>query len=131
MGLIIKLDIMIKCINGTDLKNVDLSNKGNFMKPKDLNVGIADLRKKRSGEEKTNCWFFSDIITFLVSLIEVRFPIQLCVMLKYLTGKKWFLLMVSCCKVKWLFQHFVKLGILDNTSCDKALDQFIHFIQNE
>ena len=55
MGHIIKLDIMIKCINGTDLKNVDLSNKGNFMKPKDLNVGIADLRKKRSGEEKTNC----------------------------------------------------------------------------
>ena len=33
-------------------------------------------------------------------------------------------------KLKKLFQHFVKLGILDNISIDKALDQFIHFIQN-
>ena len=33
-------------------------------------------------------------------------------------------------KLKKLLQHFVKLGILDNISIDKALDQFIHFIQN-
>ena len=51
---------MIKCINVADLKNVDLSNKFNFMKPEDMNVGfstatILDLGKKRSGNEKTNC----------------------------------------------------------------------------
>ena len=33
-------------------------------------------------------------------------------------------------KMKKKLQHFVKLGILDNISCDKALAQFIHFIQN-
>ena len=33
-------------------------------------------------------------------------------------------------KLKKLLQHFVKLGILDNISIDKDLDQFIHFIQN-
>ena len=33
-------------------------------------------------------------------------------------------------KLKKLLQHFVKLGILDNISCDKILDQFIPFIQN-
>ena len=32
--------------------------------------------------------------------------------------------------MKKLLKHFVKLGIIDNISCDKALDQFIHFIQN-
>ena len=58
MGHIIKLDIMIKCINGTDLKNVDLSNKGNFMKPKDLNVGIAGLRKKDLVRKKQIADFF-------------------------------------------------------------------------
>ena len=52
MNLIIKPGIMIKCINGANLKMVDLSNKDNFMKPKDMDVGfstiaaIADLRKK-------------------------------------------------------------------------------------
>ena len=59
MNLIVKPEI-IKCINVADLKNVDLSNKFNFMKPKDMNVGfstatIVDLGKKRSGKEKTNC----------------------------------------------------------------------------
>ena len=34
-------------------------------------------------------------------------------------------------KMKKLLEHFVKLDILDNICCDKALDQFIHFIQNE
>ena len=34
-------------------------------------------------------------------------------------------------KMKKNLQHFVKLGILDNISCDKALAHFIHFIQNE
>ena len=52
---------MIKCINVADLKTVDLSNKYNFMKPKDMNVGFSttatnvDLGKKRSGNTKTNC----------------------------------------------------------------------------
>lgn len=34
-------------------------------------------------------------------------------------------------KIKKLLQHFVKLGIVDNISCDKALGQFIPLIQNE
>ena len=34
-------------------------------------------------------------------------------------------------KMKKHIQHFVKLVILDNISCNKAHDQFIHFIQNE
>ena len=61
VNLIVKPEIMIKCINVADLKTVDLSNKYNFMKPKDMNVGFSttatnvDLGKKRSGNEKTNC----------------------------------------------------------------------------
>ena len=52
MSLIVKPDIMIKCISGADLKNVNLSNEDNFMKPKDTTPGfsttpaIVDLRKK-------------------------------------------------------------------------------------
>ena len=52
MNLIVKSDIMIKCINGADLKNVNLSNKDNFMKPNEMDVcfsttaAIVDLRKK-------------------------------------------------------------------------------------
>ena len=70
---------MIKCINVADLKTVDLSNKYNFMKPKDMNVGFSttatnvDLGKKRSGNAKKIANFFSDAITFLVSLIEKMF----------------------------------------------------------
>ena len=52
MNLIVKPDIMIKCINGANLKNVNLSNKDNFMKSKDMNLSfsvtaaIVDLRKR-------------------------------------------------------------------------------------
>ena len=35
---------MIKCISDADLKNVDLSNKNNFMKPKDMHVGFSTSR---------------------------------------------------------------------------------------
>ena len=52
MNLIVKPDIMIKCISDAELKNVNLSSKDNFMKPKNMNVcfsttaAIVDLRKK-------------------------------------------------------------------------------------
>ena len=52
MNLIVKPDIMVKCINGADLENVNLSSKDNFMKPNEMDVGfsttaaIVDLRKK-------------------------------------------------------------------------------------
>ena len=55
---------MIKCINGADLKNVNLSNKDNFMKSKDMNVGfsttaaIVDLRKKDLVAKKQIAYFF-------------------------------------------------------------------------
>ena len=38
---------MIKCISGADLKNVDLSNNDNFMKPKDMHVGFSTSRLLR------------------------------------------------------------------------------------
>ena len=78
---------MIKCINGADLKNVNLSNKDNFIKPKDMNVGfsttaaVADLRKKDLLTKKQLADCFPDVITFLVSSIEkclrgIRFLFQ-------------------------------------------------------
>ena len=79
MSFIVKPDIMIKCINGTDVKITYLSNKDNFVEPKDMNVGfsttavIADLRKKDLVTKKQIADFFSDVITFLVSLIEKMF----------------------------------------------------------
>ena len=33
--------------------------------------------------------------------------------------------------MKKLLQHFVKLSILDNISCDNVLNLFIHFVHNE
>ena len=79
MNLRVKPDVMIKRINGADLKNVNLPNKDNFMKPKDMNVGfsttaaIVDLRKKDLVTKKQIADFFSDVIIFLVSLIEKIF----------------------------------------------------------
>ena len=64
MTLIIKPDVMIKCINGADLKNAHLSNKDTFMKPKDMNLGFsitattADLRKKVLVTKKQIADFF-------------------------------------------------------------------------
>ena len=79
MSFIVKPDIMIKRINGADVKITYLSNKDNFVEPKDKNVGfsttavIADLRKKDLVTKKQIADFFSDVITFLVSLIEKMF----------------------------------------------------------
>ena len=68
------------------------------MKPKNMNEGfsttaaIVALRKKDLVTKKQIADFFSDVITFLVSVVEkclrgVRFPIQF-VLLEYLTRKK-------------------------------------------
>ena len=112
------------------------------MKPKNMNEGfsttaaIVALRKKDLVTKKQIADFFSDVITFLVSVVEkclrgVRFPIQF-VLLEYLTRKKWFLLMLSCYKVKWKNICSILLNwVLDNVSSDKGCDQFIHFIQND
>ena len=43
---------MIKCINVADLKNVDLSNKFNFMKPKDMNVSFSTSTVVYLGKKK-------------------------------------------------------------------------------
>ena len=125
---------MIKCINGADLKNVNLSNKDNFMKSKDMNVGfsttaaIVDLRKKDLVAKKQIAYFFSDVNTFFISLIEKmieRSPIS-CSVVRYASifDRKEIIsvdtdLLQS--KMKKLLQHFVKLGILSNISCDKPL----------
>ena len=83
--------------------------------------------------------FFSDVIIFLISLIEKLFernPIsyQVVCYASIFNQKEMVVSNVDAellgSKLKKLFQHFVKLGILDNISIDKALDQFIHFIQN-
>ena len=64
MSLIVKPDIMIKSVSGADLKNVNLSNEDNFMKPKDMTPGfsttaaIADLRKKDLVAKKQIAHFF-------------------------------------------------------------------------
>ena len=125
---------MIKCINGADLKNVNLSNKDNFMKSKDMNVGfsttaaIVDLRKKDLVAKKQIAYFFSDVNTFFISLIEKmieRSPIS-CSVVRYASifDRKEIIsvdtdLLQS--KMKKLLQHFIKLGILSNISCDTPL----------
>ena len=64
MSLIVKPDIMIKSVSGADLKNVNLSNEDNFMKPKDMTAGfsttaaIEDLRKKDLVAKKQIAHFF-------------------------------------------------------------------------
>ena len=104
------------------------------MKSKDMNVGfstiaaIVDLRKKDLETKKQIAFFFSDVNTFFISLIEKmveRSPISYSVV-RYASifGRKEIIsvdtdLLQS--KMKKLLQHFVKLGILNNISCDKPL----------
>ena len=81
INLIVIPDVMIKCIYGADLVNVNLSNKGNFIKPKDMNVGfstttaIVDLRKKDLLTKKQITDFLFDVITFLSDFL---FSCSLC-----------------------------------------------------
>ena len=102
---------MIKCINFADLKIVDLSEKDNFIKPKDMNVGfsttaaIADLRKENVVTKKQIaaffwCYHFPRFLNRKKYLRRIRFPVQLFVILQYLTRKKLFLLILSCNKVR-------------------------------
>ena len=66
INLTIKPDISIKCINGANLKNVGLSNKDNFIKSTDMNVGfsttatMAELKKDlvMKKKKKKKCRYF-------------------------------------------------------------------------
>ena len=104
------------------------------MKSKDMNVGfstiaaIVDLRKKDLETKKQIAFFFSDVNTFFISLIEKmveRSPISYSVVRYASIFDRKEIISVDTdllqSKMKKLLQHFVKLGILNNISCDKPL----------
>ena len=65
INLTVKPDTSIKCINGANLKNVGLSNKDNFIKSTDMNVGFSTtatmaelIKKDLVMKKKKKCWYF-------------------------------------------------------------------------
>ena len=122
MNLIVKPDMMIKCINVADLKNVDLSSKDNFMKPKDMREGfsttaaIVALRKKDLVTKKQIADFFFwcyHFHCFRSRKMFERSPISYSVCYAWIFDPKEISVNTELLqsKVEKHLQHFVKLGI--------------------
>ena len=70
--LIVKPDLLQNCKSATDMKNLDLSDKSNLLKLKDINMGFAALSTLKELKRKdliTNgqiASFFNDVMLFVL-----------------------------------------------------------------
>ena len=78
MKLFIKADVVDSC-SDKDLKEIDLSNKDNFISSYSINIGCAarntilELRKKDIVNSKEISSFQKECRTFIISLVEKLF----------------------------------------------------------
>ena len=75
MLLVLKPDQVLSCSTVTDLQKIDLQDKSNFLKVKDINIGfathecISGLKKVDAVTSKQVVQFINDVITFISSLL--------------------------------------------------------------
>ena len=134
--LILKPDVVNCCNSIAALRNIDLNEKSNFLKPKDTNLGfgarkcINDLKKSDLVSNKEVTSYLSECITFVTIIVSRLFeksPLGSVVVrnadafdpnvianLEVHELQK---------RVKQILIHLLKLKILTASQSDKALDQ--------
>ena len=74
--LIVKPDLLQNCKSATNMKNLDLSDKGNLLKLKDINIGFAasstlkELKRKDLITNGQIAYFFNDVMLFICSTVQ-------------------------------------------------------------
>ena len=74
--LIVKPDVLQNCKSATDIKNLDLSDKSNLLKLKDINIGFAasstlkELKRKDLVTNGQIVSFFNDVMLFIRSTVQ-------------------------------------------------------------
>ena len=72
--LVVKPNLLQNCKSATDMKNLDLIDRGNLLKLKDINIGFAasstlkELKRKDLITNGQTASFFSDVMLFICSL---------------------------------------------------------------
>ena len=123
------------------MKNLDLSDKSNLMKLKDINIGFAassTLKELSRKELITNgqiASFFNDVMLFIrfsVQKVPKKSPIFYNIVFNSLVFDLQIVVNENMedmqCKLNNLREHLIKLKILDSSCCDKVLVQFIEFV---
>ena len=123
------------------MKNLDLSDKSNLMKLKDINIGFAassTLKELSRKELITNgqiASFFNDVMLFIrfsVQKVPKKSPIFSNIVFNSLVFDLQVVVNENMedmqCKLNNLREHLIKLKILDSSCCDKVLVQFIEFV---
>ena len=144
MQIVVKPDVLEKCESGSDLKNVDLSNKSVFLKTRNINIGFAarafinDLRKKDAVSKAKLADFFNGVILFVTeSLVKMfeKSPIGSVVALHpsvfnpiYIATEK---AEVLQSKMQKLLSHLLKLKVFTSNVCDSAFNEYGEFIGDE
>ena len=74
--LIVKPDVLQNCKSATDIKNLDLSDKSNLLKLKDINIGfvasstLKELKRKGFITNGQIASFFNDVMLFIRSTVQ-------------------------------------------------------------
>ena len=74
--LIVKPDLLQNCKSATDIKNLDLSDKSNLLKLKDINIGfvasstLKELKRKGLITNGQIASFFNDVMLFIRSTVQ-------------------------------------------------------------
>ena len=139
--LIVKPDLLQNCKSATDMKNLDLRDKSNLLKLKNIDIGFAvsstlnEFKRKDPITNGQTPLFFNDVMLFI------------CCIVQQLLGKSSISYNIVCnslvfdpqvvvneniedmqCKLKKLLEHLIKLKILDSFCCGKVLLQFVEFV---
>ena len=76
--LIVKPDLLQNCKSATNMKNLDLSDKGNLLKLKDINLGFAasstlkELKRKDLITNGQIAYIFNDVMLFICSICSAK-----------------------------------------------------------
>ena len=127
-----KLELLQNCKSATDMKNLDLSDKSNLLKLKDINIGFATSSTLKEFKRKdliTNgqiASFFNDVMLFIRSTVQKlleKSPIFYNIVCNSLVFDPQVVVNENIedmqCKLK---------KILDSFCCDKVLVQFVEFV---
>lgn len=141
MYLIVKPDIIDKCVTLTDYRNIDLDKKDSMVKAKNINIGFgakAEITKLKARDIISSAMvakFLTESSTFVITILKKlldKSPAGSNVVRNASIFDPSVILSeksnVLQKRLSSLLTHLMKLNILKPQKCDKITEQYIEFV---
>ena len=140
--MVLKPDVVNCCNSIANLKAIDLNEKSNFLKPKNMNLGfgarkcINDLKRSDLVSSKEITSYLNECITFVINIVFKlleKSPLGSVVVRNADAFDSNVIATMEVhnlqAKIKHILMHLLKLKLLTPIQSDKALDQCSSFYE--